>query len=46
MICWTKKNSQKRPQAKTPIFFGLEYEYSGNQVPEFEEYQKNGTFAP
>ena len=34
---------QKRPQAKKPIFWALEYEYSGNQAPKFEECQKNGT---
>ena len=36
----------KRPQAPKPIFWALEYEYSGNQVPKFEECQKNGTCAP
>ena len=40
------KNMQKRPQAPKPIFWALEYEYSGNQVPKIEEYQKNGTCAP
>ena len=46
MIFWTTKNMQKRPQAKKPIFVGLESEKSENQVPKIEEYQKNGTCAP
>ena len=46
MIFGHPKNVQKRPQAPKPIFWALEYEYSGNQVPNFEECQKNGTCAP
>ena len=46
MIFWTQKTRKKRPQAKKPIFLGLESEKSENQVPKFEEYQKNGTCAP
>ena len=46
MIFWTQKTRKKRPQAKQPIFLGLEYEYSGHQVPKFGECQKNGTCAP
>ena len=37
---------QKRPQAKKPIFLGLESEKSENQVPKIEECQKNRTSAP
>ena len=40
------KKNQKCPRAPKPIFWALEYEYSGNQVPKFEECQKNGTCAP
>ena len=40
------KKCQKRPRAPKPIFWALEYEYSGNEAPKFEEYQKNGTCAP
>ena len=39
MIFWTNKNVQKGPQAKKPMFLGLKYEKSENQVPKFEEYQ-------
>ena len=46
MICWTTKNVQKGFQAKKPIFLGQESEKSENQVPKFEECQKNGTCAP
>ena len=40
MIFGHPENVQKRPQAPKPIFWDLEYEYSGNQVPKIEEYQK------
>ena len=46
MIFGHPENVQKRPQAPKPIFWDLEYEYSGNEAPKFEEYQKNGTCAP
>ena len=41
MIFGHPKTLPKRPQAPKPIFWALEYEYSGNQVPKFEECQKN-----
>ena len=41
MIFGHPKTVPKRPQAPKPIFWALEYEYSGNQVPKFEECQKN-----
>ncbi len=31
-----EKNMQKRPQARKPIFLGLESEKSENQIPNFE----------
>ena len=37
MIFWTTKNVQKGPQAKKPIFLGLESEKSENQIPYFEK---------
>ena len=40
MIFGPPKTLPKRPQAPKPIFWALEYEYSGNQVPKFEECQK------
>ena len=40
MIFWTQKTSKKRPQAKKPIFLGLESEKSENQVPNFEKFEK------
>ena len=46
MIFGHPKTLPKRPQAPKPIFWALEYEYSGNQVPQFEVCQKNGTCAP
>jgi hypothetical protein len=46
MIFGHPKTLQKRSQAPKPIFWALEYEYSGNEAPKFEEYQKNGTCAP
>ena len=46
MIFGHPKNVQKRRRAPKPIFWALEYEYSGNQVLKIEEYQKNGTCAP
>ena len=42
---WTSKNKQKRPQAPKPIFLGLESEKSGNQVPNFENFEKYLKFA-
>ena len=33
-------NTQKRPQAPTQIFVGLESEKSGNQIPHFENCEK------
>ena len=32
MIFWTQKTSKKRPQAKKPIFLGLESGKSENQI--------------
>ena len=32
MIFWTQKTRKKRPQAKKPIFLGLESEKSENQI--------------
>ena len=46
MIFGHPKTLPKRPQAAKPIFWALEYEYSGNQVPNFEECQKHGTCTP
>ena len=40
------KNTQKRPQAQKPIFLGLESEKSGNQVPNFEIFEKYIKDAP
>ena len=40
-----KKNRQKRPQAPKPIFLGLKSEKSGNQVPNFDLFEKYLTFA-
>ena len=40
MIFGHPKTLPKRPQAPKPIFLALEYEYSGNEAPKFEEYQK------
>ena len=40
MIFGHPKTLPKRPQAPKPIFWALEYEYSGNQVPKFEECEK------
>ena len=40
MNFWTCQNVQKRPQAPKHIFWGLEYEKSGNQVPNFENFEK------
>ena len=37
---------QKRPQARKPIFLGLESEKSGNQVPNFENFEKYIKDAP
>ena len=38
-------NTQKRPQATKPILLGLESEKSGNQVPNFENFEKYLKFA-
>ena len=38
-------NMQKRPQAKKPIFLGLESEKSENQVPNFEKDETYMKFA-
>ena len=37
---------QKRPQAKKPIFLGLESEKSENMVPNFEIFEKYIKDAP
>ena len=34
-------NCKKRPQAPKPIFLGLESEKSENQIPNFENFEKN-----
>ena len=39
------KNTQKRPQAQTPIFLGLESEKSENMVQHFEKFEKYHKFA-
>ena len=43
---WTCKNVKKRPQAPKPILLGLESEKSGNQVPNFEKFEKYIKDAP
>ena len=40
MIFWTCQNVKKRPQAPKHILLGLEYEKSGNQVPNFGKFEK------
>ena len=35
-----KKNMQKRPQARKPIFLGLESENFENMIPKFESFEK------
>ena len=45
MIFWTCKNVPKRPRAPKHIFWGLEYEKPGNQIPNFEIFEKNMKFA-
>ena len=40
-----KNNTQKRPQAKKPIFLALESEKSENQVPNFENCENYLKFA-
>ena len=40
------KNCQKRPQARKPIFLGLESEKSENMVPCFENFEKYIKDAP
>ena len=42
---WTK-NMQKRPQARKPIFLGLESKESGNLVPNFGTFEKCIKDAP
>ena len=39
------QNMQKRPQAPTPIFLGLESEKSENQVPSFKIFENNLKFT-
>ena len=46
MIFWTCQNVPKRPRAPKHIFWGLEYEKSGNQVPKFENFEKYLKSAP
>ena len=46
MICRTKKNVQKGPQAKKPIFLGQESENYENQAPNFENFEKYEKDAP
>ena len=46
MIFWTQKTHQKRPQAKKPIFLGLESGKSENMVPYFENFEKYIKDAP
>ena len=36
---------QKRPQARKPIFLGLESERSENWIPNFEDFEKYLKFA-
>ena len=45
MIFWTCQNVPKRPRAPKHIFWGLEYEKSGNQVPNFDNFEKYMKFA-
>ena len=45
MISLDNKNMQKRPQARKPIFLGLESEKSENQVPNIENSEKYLKFA-
>ena len=45
VISWTCKHVQKRPRAPKHIFWGLESEKSGNQVPNFENFEKYLKFA-
>ena len=40
------QNMQKRPQARKPIFLGLEAEKSGNMVPKIETFEKYMKDAP
>ena len=39
------KKRQKRPQARKPIFLGLESEKSENMIPHFEKNEKSMKFA-
>ena len=36
---------QKRPQARKPIFLGLESEKSENEIPHLEKFEKSLKFA-
>ena len=45
MIFWTCQNVKKGPRAPKHIFLGLKSEKSGNQVPNFEIYEKYLKFA-
>ena len=40
VIFWTCQNVKKRPQAPKHILLGLKYEKSGNQVPNFDFFEK------
>ena len=42
---WTNKNKQKRPQARKPIFLGLESEKSEIMIPNFENFLRCLKFA-
>ena len=46
MNFWTCQNVKKRPQAPKPILLGLGSEKSGNQVPNFEKFEKYIKDAP
>ena len=36
---WDLKNMKKRPQARKPMFLGLESEKSENKIPIFENFE-------
>ena len=46
MIFWTQKTRNKRPQAKKPIFLGLESDKSENHIPYFENFETYIKDAP
>ena len=46
MIFWTQTTRKTRPQAKKPIFLGLESEKSENLVQHFENFGKYIKDAP